>query len=164
METLDQWLANFPEGAVRERLAELEAEQRRLQGMLDLFARKSAAVSGFAGAAPPQEDEGKPKNKVVTPYHASTREAIKALLNEDPRKKWRLADLKRELVERGWLLPGSRGAVDAVLPKIIKEGSIKKTGLGVYRGVMNGASAEPAGQQSLGSPMTSQEEVRLPAD
>lgn len=133
MLNVEQWIREFPIEQVRARILELDAERKRLQDAITLFDR----MSGSKGPLQPPEPSmgGSPRGgpASVTPYHKHTREAIKALIDDSPPGDWRPQDIKRALFERGWLLPDKDNAVDAAMPKLVKEGILEKVGPGLYR-------------------------------
>ncbi len=100
----------------------------------------TASPEAANGATPPPQglsaSTSPVDSKTARPEPALTkREAIFRLMNEQPLSPWKLADLRRTLIERQWIGDDkkSKHAFDVALSKLYKRGVIDRIGPATYK-------------------------------
>ncbi len=124
-------LGTFDELAeqLRGALEELDRERAHLDEVANDLRRKLALVQE---ARRTLSDTHGTNGK--GPIH-SKREAVLALLGEDPEREFRLAEVRAELVARGWLSDNSKAAhaLQMMLTTLHKEGRVARPRFGFYK-------------------------------
>lgn len=160
-EALVSWLEGFPARPLQTRLSQLIEERKKLTKEIEFLqaqliryrqyvqdladpadvkpplratpvgggasAHARAVVGGPTGPTGPAQPEYPPK-----------RFAVFRLLGEDALKEWKLADLREELIRRGWLADDdkARHALQMLMLNMAKRGEIDKPRTGVYRAMV----------------------------
>jgi hypothetical protein len=103
---------------VENSIAELEAKRRA-------WAHALEATSGSIGSTP-----GSARDRLPT-----KRQAVLALLSEDTSKTWRLLEIRRELIRRGWMTETRRSqhALEVAVRAMEDRGELTRPTTGCYR-------------------------------
>lgn len=168
---IDRWIEAseaLDEDEIVRELEELQDEARRLA--IEIQKREDALEVKRRWARPGESGEGagaglrhttpRTHNPFVTPQTPrlpldgngsaaaapkSRREAVLALLGENPDHAWKLAEIRAAMVERGWLAPDDSVAhsLGVVVSKMARSGEIARPQTGYYQLRPDNGSAEP---------------------
>lgn len=108
-----------------------------LQSMVSLHEQKGAGLRRLVAGINAYNNSDAPA--VTTPA------AMLDLMREGPERLWRLVDIRRDLLARGWAR--SPKAVDAAAKRLLQQGLIEKAEYGVYRLPASTTSISDASQK-----------------
>jgi len=123
--------------AAKFQLAELERDRTQLDGRIDttvcrLRAWEAAHRTLGQGSALPS----------VTRVPHTKREAALLLLAERPDQELRLVEIRRALIERGWMTNAQAHALEVAVAEMAARGEITRVRKGVYSLQASGARSE----------------------
>jgi hypothetical protein len=115
----------------RRKLTELQRKREELDKEISAYARKLRAYEGFQRSLDPQA----PHLRLVggdTP--PTKREAVLGFLSEDPEGHFKLIEIRRGLLERGWMSSDKRSihALEVAVIEMERRGEIRRVRKGVY--------------------------------
>lgn len=114
---------------LRVRAHELEVEAQKLRALADLIDDLAGT-----GQAKPVAFEAHRTPLLVAPRDPDGprgRAAVLAVMHEAPSRTWKVIELKRELLARGWA--ATPKAVEATIKRLRLEGAIVSSAYGLYR-------------------------------
>jgi hypothetical protein len=142
-EALLSWLESFPVKELEKRLTylvkqrrDLDVEIRFLQAQVTRYRQyledlrpPNAQVSVAEATA------GKAAPRTAERHRLPKRIAVLRLLSETPGRTWRLADIRKTLIDRDWLEDSERArhALQVALLGMAKRGELEKPRTGFYR-------------------------------
>jgi hypothetical protein len=115
---LDAWLKDFPKQETEARIRELERELSGLRGAIAMH--ESLATNG---TEPPKEIAGEPSNRP---------EAIRRVLRDRGNEPASSGEIKRALLEHGWLTEGQLNLYYAAVSTMTKRGHLLRLQDGRY--------------------------------
>jgi hypothetical protein len=160
-EALVSWLEAFPNRPLQQRLSHLLDRRRKLDLEIDFLQAQLSRYrqyvqdlvrpvettipkpgQGVIVGVAVERDEAAPieARRESTPEYPAKRTAVLRLLNEDRHKQWRLADIRDELIRRGWLSPDekARHALQVLMLNMTRRGEVLKPATGVYQSKRSG--------------------------
>ena len=123
--------------AAKFQLAELERDRTQLDGRIDTTLRRLRAWE--AAYRTLGQGSGLPS---VTCVPHTKREAALLLLAERPDQELRLVEIRRALIERGWMTNAQAHALEVAVAEMAARGEIARVRKGVYSLQASGARAE----------------------
>jgi hypothetical protein len=155
-ETVKQFLKNFPQDDLQFELDRLESEiqmlrdrQRQIQDTLLLVERLSnltqnitidksgGGVSKAHATGDVTVTVGKELRAVYDIKAPRKREAVLAVMraDPDPKREWRLSDLREAMISRNWLTSDEKAAhsLQVTLSNMFKSGQLARPRTGSYR-------------------------------
>jgi hypothetical protein len=139
-EALMEWLDGFPAKRVERRLTELLARRRELDVEIRFLqtqlVRWRDYLAELRGEERPQVAPPQATSRTEQREYPTKRQAVLRLLSENPRRPWKLSEMRETLVKRGWLEDSGRAAhaLQVTVLKMAKAGQIEKPEVGVYKG------------------------------
>ena len=119
---IENWLKMMPRDQIEAEIRQHRAEIQQLEQALQLHDRMRGkptpdSISQNGSAKPPLR-----------------RAALAVLETAQPGRRWQLRDIRRELVQRGWLRPDDRGRHDLqnMMLKMVRKGEVLRPKTGVY--------------------------------
>ena len=146
---IETWLASLPDDAVEAELADLEAQMQALQQQIavrrELLEMKRRLQGAPAGETPDQgtSDGAVPKRGVEHEFPGDDdraqrkrgKEAILAVMRDDPESLWSLDRLADALVARGWMdrSDDDKHALQVACSRMYRRKELRRMRPGVYR-------------------------------
>jgi hypothetical protein len=137
------WIEAFPTKELETRLTtllklrrQLDMEIRFLQAQVLRYRQYLEDLRPDTAQPDQSGAEGETRAATTTDQrHPPKRMAVLRLLSETPGRTWRLADIRKTLVERGWLEDSDRArhALQVALLGMAKRGELEKPRTGFYR-------------------------------
>jgi hypothetical protein len=136
---IDVWLSSLHEEDVLVQIKELETRASELLAEIDKLANERERVEVDLAKA---NEILAMKRRWQKPAPSSSthgaaprrgREAVRAIINEDPTRQWRPPDVLDALIERGWADEDDLHSVQVSLSRMFRNEELERPRRGVYR-------------------------------
>jgi hypothetical protein len=131
---VEKWLESLPEKTIEGELDDLRRERHGIDQRIEVreqaLAMKRALARESDGGA---EGDDRPQPSRIRAMNPPIRgrEAIRKVIAATPEKEtWTIAEMRRAIVDRGWI--ANTHAVQVNLSRMYRDGELSKAGTGIY--------------------------------